>query len=152
MPSAAGRLARRPKMTSTAITAANGSIWMTSVGISTPATCRAVVIDRQAPKRSGAEEHPDGPAARQHGEHDADEAGAVGHERDEDARRPTSARKAPPMPARSAGREHGEAARAQHVDAGGVERRRLVAGRLQVEAEIGVAVGKASTKTSAIAR
>ena len=40
-----------------------------------------------------------------------------------------------------------------HVDAGGVERRRLVAGRLQVEAEIACG-GRAyaSTKTSAIAR
>ncbi len=50
-----------------------------------PATCSAVVMARLTPNKHRAQQHPDRPATRQHGEHDADEAGAMGHEGHEQA-------------------------------------------------------------------
>ena len=124
----------RPKITSTDITTANGSICTTSVGILMPATCRAVVSDRQTPNSNGAEQHPERPSARQHGQHDADEAGAVGHEGDEQAG-PDLGHVGAAEPGQRSVASTALVRVADHVDAGGVERRRLVARGLKIEAE-----------------
>ena len=66
------------------MTMAKGSICTTSVGILIARHLQRRRQRQADAEEGGAQQHPDRAAAGQHGEHDADEARAAGHEGDEE--------------------------------------------------------------------
>ena len=102
-------------------------MFTTSIGMSIRADLeRRLELERHADQKR-ADDDPEGPAARQHGDHDGDEPGAVRHERLEGAGADDGEVGAAEA-AERAGGEHRPRAGREDAHAGGVERGRLVAG------------------------